>query len=105
MELFYKSFNLVRAFLQADARVPAPVRLPDAEDRFVTSELEQRAMYPVLQVTQAIRDMSQRGLLEERGISDEVPTAELSEEAGLDTNPEVTTQVDGPISLTPQPLQ
>jgi len=68
MELFYKSFNLVRAFIKADTRVPTPVALPVAEDRFVTRDLQQRAMFPVVQVTDVIRDMSQQDLLEERPV-------------------------------------
>ncbi len=82
MELFYKSFYLVRAFLLADAHVPPPVRLPDAEDRYVTKELEDRRTFPLLDVLGAIRDMSQGSLLhtEKRDVS---PDASLSEAEGL----------------------
>jgi hypothetical protein len=105
MELFYKSFNLVRAFVRADARVPPPVKLPDAEDRLVTSELEQRATFSVWEVAQAIRDMAQPGLLEERPVMEAVPTAELSEEQGLDDEPRVPVNDESLLSLTPQPLE
>jgi len=104
MELFYKSFNLVRAFVRADARVPPPVGLPDAEDRYVTSELAKRAMFPVVAVTQEVRGMSQRDLLEEQPVTEAVPTAELSEELGLDEDPKITRSDEGLISLTPRPL-
>jgi hypothetical protein len=104
MELFYKSFNLVRAFLEADARVPLPVALPDAEDRFVTNELEQRARFPVLAVTRVIRDMSQRDLLDERPVEEAKPTAELSETEGLEDEPSGASDEDL-ISLTPRPLE
>jgi len=103
MELFYKAFFLVRAFVRADARIPPPDSLPDAEDRFVTSELQQRAMFPVVRVTEVIRDMSQRGLLDERPIIEAAPTAELSEN-GLEENPQGLHSDEGLISLTPQPL-
>jgi len=62
-ELFYKSFFLFRAFLNADAKVPAPVNLPDAEDRLVTKELQSRRDFPVTDVLGAIRDMSQQSLV------------------------------------------
>jgi hypothetical protein len=104
MELFYKSFNLVRAFLKADARVPPPIALPDAEDRFVTEELQQRANFPLLQVVDVIRDMSQQGLLDERPVEQAEPTAELSEAAGLDAEP-AAAESDDLISLTPEPLE
>ncbi len=62
-ELYYKSFFLVRAFLKADAEVPSHVNLPDAEDRFITEELQKRRQFPVLEVVEAIRAMSQESLL------------------------------------------
>ena len=104
MELFYKSFFLVRAFVRADARIPPPASLPDAEDRFVTAELEKRAMYPVVEITAVIRDMSQRGLLDERPVVEATPTAELSEEQGLKDEPDESASDEGLISLTPRPL-
>lgn len=82
MELFYKAFYLVRAFLKADARVPAPIQLPDAEDRFITKELESRRDFPVLEVIEVIREMSQRGLVKTEMIEPAV-SASLSEERGL----------------------
>lgn len=75
MEIYYKSFYLVRAFLKADARVPAPVALPDAEDRFLTSELEKRREFSLLDVIAAIRDMSQQTLLETESVASVSPTA------------------------------
>jgi hypothetical protein len=86
MELFYKAFFLVRAFMNADARVPPPVRLPDAEDRFITQELEARRIFGTLAVVEAIRDMSQRTLLQTAAVADVQPTATLSEEEGLRTD-------------------
>lgn len=87
MELFYKAFYLVRAFLGADAHVPAEIRLPDAEDRYICRELEARRTYPILQVVEVLRDMSQRDLLNDQGVIELVPTATVSVEAGLETEP------------------
>jgi len=87
MELFYKSFYLVRAFLDADAHVPAEVRLPDAEDRYICRELEARRAFPILAVVEALREMSQRDLLKDEGVTEIAPTAAVSIEAGLETEP------------------
>jgi hypothetical protein len=87
MELFYKSFYLVRAFLDADARLPAEVRLPDAEDRYICRELESRRMFPISAVVEVLREMSQRDLLKDEGVAEVRPTAALSIEAGLESDP------------------
>lgn len=87
MELFYKSFYLVRAFLGADAHIPAEVRLPDAEDRYICRELEARRAFPLLEVVAALRDMSQPDLLTEEGVLEVMPTAAVSVESGLETEP------------------
>lgn len=79
MEAFYKSFFLVRAFLRADAKVPAEIALPDAEDRFVTRELEQRREFAVSKVVKVLRDMAQSNLLSIESVTDIVPAASLSE--------------------------
>jgi hypothetical protein len=92
MELFYKSFYLVRAFLAADARVPPPVRLPDAEDRFITKELEARRAFPILDVVAVLRDMSQGDLLLAGDVQDLKPTASISVSEGLE--PEAPAMVD-----------
>jgi hypothetical protein len=86
MEVFYKSFYLVRAFLRADARVPRPVDLPDAEDRFITNELKLRSEFPVKDVLDVIRNMAQSNLLHNKGVSTVTPGASLSEH-GLDAPP------------------
>lgn len=62
-ELYYKSFYLVRAFLRADAGAPSRIDLPDAEDRYITDELRKRAEFPVLEVIDSIRNMSQHDLV------------------------------------------
>ena len=98
MDLFYKSFHLVRAFLLVDAQVPPPVRLPDAEDRYVTKELQDRRAFPLLEVLSVLRDMSQAGLLytEKKDVS---PDASLSEAEGL--NGPSSEQPSDYVSLTP----
>lgn len=102
MELFYKSFFLVKAFLQADAKVPPPVRLPDAEDRYITAELEARRDFPIVEVVDALRDMSQRDLLETAPVEDVPPTAAISVTEGLEdaddapTSPEIVSV--GPVA-------
>ncbi|MFE9361229.1 hypothetical protein ACFYPB_45355 [Streptomyces olivaceoviridis] len=100
MELFYKSFNLMRAFLRCDARVPPPVDLPDAEDRFIVRELEIRRGFPILDVLAAIRNMSQWTLLDSDSIESLRPTASLSEAEGLTDSPEIFVDSE-PISISP----
>jgi hypothetical protein len=79
MENFYKSFFLVRALLKSDARVPPEINLPDAEDRFVTRELEARRAFSVRSVVDVLRDMAQQGLFKSGEVTDIVPAASLSE--------------------------
>ena len=100
MELFYKAFFLVRALLEADAHVPAEIRLPDAEDRYICQELETRRKYPILEVVGALRDMSQRDLLRDGGIVEVAPTAAVSVESGLETEPEPLPDAEF-VSLSP----
>jgi hypothetical protein len=103
MELYYKSFFLVRAFLKADAYVPKPVSLPDAEDRYVTEELAVRRDFTVLDVIDVIREMSQADLLETLEISSVAPTASLSEQLGLD-EAVPDDEASESVSVTPEPL-
>lgn len=84
MELFYKSFFLVKAFLEADAKVPTPVKLPDAEDRFVSAELAARRDFPIIEVIDVLRGMSQHELLETASVKDVPPTAAISVTDGLE---------------------
>lgn len=99
MEAFYKAFFLVRAFLKADANVPPEVNLPDAEDRFVTREMESRRQFSVLSVIEVLRDMAQPDLLAVDGVSELIPAASLSP-GGLGDipRPEDTSEL---ISLSP----
>lgn len=100
MELYYKAFYLTKAFLQADAKVPPPVRLPDAEDRYITHELESRREFPIEEVLDVLRTMSQQDLLRNDVITEVRVDATLSPDVGLENNP----QGKGAeyVSLTPQ---
>ncbi len=103
MELFYKAFNLVRAFLNADAYVPKPVALPDAEDRYITQELEARRGFPIIEVLEVIRSMSQVNLLETGDVVEVKPTASLSEEEGLTESSQLDFLESEAVSITPTP--
>lgn len=87
MELFYKAFYLVRAFLRNDAHVPRPVDLPDAEDRFITQELEARREFPCVEVIAVLFEMSQQDLLDTGQVEDLQVEAVLSKEGGLTEAP------------------
>jgi hypothetical protein len=63
MELFYTGWRIVQQFIQADAKVPAPVNLPMAADRQVARELEMRREFPILNVIAALEAQSQKDLL------------------------------------------
>lgn len=102
MELFYRSFFLTRQFLNADARVPAPAFLPDAEDRLVAGELESRRDFPVLQVLDVLRVVSQGDLLEIRTVETVAPALELSTADGLRKASAKVTEDEGFVSITPQ---
>ena len=99
MEAFYKSFYLVRAFLKADARVPPPISLPDAEDRFITKELELRRDFPVIDVLDVIEDMSQPDLFDRAEVGNIEPAASLTE-AGLKDAP-APSDLSDMVSLSP----
>jgi hypothetical protein len=86
MELFYKSFNLVRSFLRADACIPREIELPDSEDRFITQELQRRKDFAVMEILDVLRAMGQPDLLEEQHVTQIEPAASLSE-AGLSHAP------------------
>jgi hypothetical protein len=65
METFYSAFFLVKQFLLADAKVPKPVALPSAADRFVAQQLEDRRGFPVFDVIEAMYPMGQPELTAE----------------------------------------
>ncbi len=65
MELFYSAFFTVKQFLIADARVPKPVSLPNAADRFVAQQLEERRAFAVIDIIEAMYPMGQTDLTDE----------------------------------------
>lgn len=106
-DLLQGPFYLTRAFLRADAEVPPPVDLPDAEDRFVTAELEARRDFPIRDVMGVLRDMSQEGLLQTADVEEIPATAALSEE-GLEDESATSEAEAGEgdlVSLTPEPQE
>ena len=103
MEVFYKAFYLCRAFLKADAHVPPEVSLSDAEDRFVTRELESRRNFPILQVLDVLQDMAQSDLLNDEPVTDVAPAASLSKE-GLSEAPKPE-DISELVSLSPFALK
>lgn len=70
MELFYRTFYVVKTFLDADARVPRPVALPSSEDRHVATLLEERRGFAVLEIVAALERLAQPGLLESSSAGD-----------------------------------
>ena len=102
MELFYKSFFLVRQFLNADAQVPSPVALPDSEDRLVAGELQQRRNFPLYDVMDVLRVISQPDLLEVRDLTAVAPDLELSRNDGLRKASPESVEDESLISITPE---
>lgn len=99
MELFYKAFFLTRAFMKADARRPPAVKLPDAEDRLITDQLEIRRNFPVVQVLEWLRETGQQNLLDKAEVIEVGIDATLSQ-GGLDSNPQKAVSADF-VSLAP----
>lgn len=64
MEAFYHSWNLVQQFLAADAKLPKEVALPNGSHRQIARWLEERRVFPVLAVVEAMKPVSQPELLE-----------------------------------------
>lgn len=104
MEVFYKAFYLVRAFLRADAQVPKPIDLPDAEDRLITEQLQQRRSFPAIGVLEAISRMGQDSLLQASDIEDKTVNATLSESDGLQPTLGLTQEPEV-VSVTPIPSE
>jgi hypothetical protein len=104
MEVFYKSFFLVRAFLRADACIPKPVDLPDAEDRLLTDQLAGRKEFPILEVVEALARMAQQDLIEASDIEDKPINVALSEDAGLQAELPLGDMPDS-VSVTPVPKE
>jgi hypothetical protein len=64
MQAFYEAWRIIQAFLNADARVPPEVSLPNPVHREVARILEERRDFPVRDVVEAIRPFGQPELLQ-----------------------------------------
>ncbi len=63
MEVFYKGWGVIQQFIAADAKMPKEVFLPRTVDRQVAQYLIDRREYPVVDVIDALKPLSQPGLL------------------------------------------
>lgn len=63
MEVFYQGWGIVRQFLAADARMPREVNLPRAAERQVAQSLVDRRDFPVIEIIEALKPLSQPELL------------------------------------------
>lgn len=63
MEVFYQGWGVVQQFVAADARVPREVALPRAPERQVAQYLADRREFPVVDVMEALKPLSQPELL------------------------------------------
>ena len=63
MEAFYHAWNIVQQFFAADARLPREVALPNGAHRQVARWLEERRNFPVVDVVDVLKPISQPELL------------------------------------------
>lgn len=64
MEVFYQAWGVVQQFISADAHVPREVALPRPAERQVARYLEDRRDFPVVDVVEALKPISQPQLLD-----------------------------------------
>lgn len=64
MEIFLEGWNIVKKFLNADARLPKERDMPLSADRFVCKDLESRRDYPVVAAIDSFNIVKQPNLLE-----------------------------------------
>jgi len=64
MEAFYYAWNIVQQFIAADARLPKEVALPNGSHRQIARWLEERRSFPLLDVIEAMKPVSQPDLLQ-----------------------------------------
>ncbi len=81
MEAFYKSWNIVKQFIAADAKMPKEVNIPRPPERQVAQYLEDRRNFPVLEVIEALLPLAQPELLERNNL-----TVETYSESSTDYN-------------------
>jgi hypothetical protein len=63
MEVFYEGWGVVKQFIAADAKVPREAYLPRPAHRQVARYLEERRDFPVVDVLDALKPLSQPELL------------------------------------------
>jgi hypothetical protein len=78
VELFYTAFFIVKTFLDADARVPKPVLLPNSFDRQVARQLEDRRKHACLEVIEALESLAQPQFLTTASTGDDYSTSPTS---------------------------
>lgn len=64
MEVFYQGWGIVQQFIDASAQVPKEVALPRPAERQVAMYLTDRRDFPVLEVLEALKPLSQPELLD-----------------------------------------
>ena len=63
MEVFYQGWVIVQQFIAADAKIPREAALPRPPERQVAKYLADRRTFPVMEVVDVLRPMSQPELL------------------------------------------
>ncbi len=64
MEIFYEGWNIVKQFINANGNMPKEINLCSPLDRLVCKELVSRSKFPILDVIEVIKTMSQPHLLD-----------------------------------------
>lgn len=64
METFYQGWQIVQEFIAADARLPREVALPRPAARQVARYLDERRIFPVIDVIEVLIPLCQPDLLE-----------------------------------------
>jgi len=96
VETFYMAWEVVTAFIHADAQVPKEVALPRPAARQVARYLADRRAFPVVDVIEALAGLAQPELLRS-----ETSAASLISAGGIDADQLVTSIVaPSPIGLT-----
>lgn len=93
VEVFYKAWEVVTAFIAADAHVPKEVNLPRPAARQVARYLDDRRNFPVIEVIKALDSLAQPEL-----IDTQVVQADLVKSGGTEAGPTVSTL------LAPSPI-
>ena len=82
MQTFYEAWRIVQAFINADARVPKEVVLPNPAHREVARILTERREFPILDVIEALEVFSQPELL--RSDADDLGSEEIKGSSATD---------------------